>query len=395
MSPSDDERSPTSDPGSPFFDMSGPQSPTSTKNRSKRAAILNAMSPNRKGEVKIGKVKAFKFSSSVDKSKATQAINADDLIGSTSDLMDSPQPSTSASPPPPACPASPPPPSQPRNYLTKASLIFKVDQVGGWPGKIMNPSGVDFMPDGNIVVAEGDNRLQIFDRCGQSMRIIGWGKIKPQQVTFTRDGKLAITDKRDKCVKVFNTDGELKAMWGSGLLGLPTGIATMASGKFVVTDVDKHVISIHAADGSVLTQFGSWGSGDYQFNSPSYVTVNQEEEIFVSDTGNGCIKVFDQTGKFLRKFTLSSSSQGSVRRPQGICVDTMGNILIADRDNHRVSLHSKDGHFSSHVLDKNDGLRYPCDIKASVDGYVVVVETHSGFLSKEPHHAVKMFRLSQ
>ena len=381
----DEELSPTADISPPFFDFTGPLSPSSKKGLSKRAAILNAISPTRKSEVKIGKVKAF--NATLDKSKAVKAINADQLMSSS---QDDPQPSSSTSPPPPTSPT----PAL-RNYLSKPSLIFNVDQIGGWPGKIMNPSGVDFLPDGSVVVAEAENRLQVFDRQGQSLRIIGWGKIKPHEVAVTRDGSIAITDNKDKCIKVFSAEGELKSIWGTGMFGQPAGIAMMACGNFVVTDVDKHVISIHTHDGSLLTQFGSWGCGDYQFNSPSYVTVNQDEEIFISDSGNGCIKVFDQRGKFLRKFSLSASGQGTLRRPQGVCIDTQGNVLIADRDNHRISLHSRDGTFNKHILDKSDGLRYPCDIKASADGYVVVVETHLGFLSKEPHHAIKLYRISQ
>ncbi len=352
-------------------------------------SILNALSPVRKGDVKIGKVKAF----STHGEKAKKAINADDLISSACSESDEPQPSTSS------LQLDTPPGSPPQGdtnnqqYLTKPKLVFKVDQVGGWPGKIMNPSSVDFLLDGSVVVAEGDNRLQVFDRNGQSLRIIGWGKIKPQGITVTRDGKIAITDKKDKCVKIFTQEGELRSQWGSGMFGLPAGIATLSSGNFVVTDVDRHAISIHSPDGSLLTQFGTWGSGDYQFNSPAYVAINHSEEILISDSCNGCVKVFDQHGKFIRKFTFTTNAQGSLRRPQGICIDKNGKILVADRDNHRVALFNPDGMFVRYILSRTDSIKYPCDIKLNEEGHVVIVETHSGFLSKEPHHAIKMFKV--
>ncbi len=377
-------------------------------------SILNALSSSRKNEVKIGKVKAFTAASLGSPPRATSpnAINADELmsgIQSASDVdSDQPEPSTSGltlnmspgspfnAPKSPASPGSPNPEDQSSGYLSKPRVVFKLDQIGGWPGKIMSPSSADFLPDGSVIVCECENRLQTFDRAGNSTKIIAWGKIKPQGVAITRDGRIAITDKKDKCVKVYTSEGECKSVWGCGMFSLPTGIACTQAGNFVITDVDRHMVSVHSPDGALLKQFGSWGSGNCQFNSPTYVTVNKEDQIIVSDSCNGCIKTFDQSGKFLRKFTITSSSaQGQVRRPQGLCVDPHGNILIADRDNHRVSLYTPDGHLIRHVLDRRDSIRYPCDVRINSDGQVVVVESHSGFLTKEPHHAIKLFQVRQ
>ncbi len=395
------------------------------KSTSRRVtSILNALSSSRKNEVKIGKVKAFTSPSSPPRAKSPNAINADDLMtGITTTGEDDalqPLPSTSGlvssttggplSPSSPTSPGAPPgsPPSpddqiQPSSsssssgFLTRPKVVFKIDQIGGWPGKIMCPSAVAFLPDGSVIVCECENRLQVFDKKGNSVKIIAWGKIKPQGVAVTRDKKIAITDKRDQCVKIYGLDGECKSAWGQGMFGLPTGITCTGSGKFVITDVDRHVVSVHSPDGAMLTHFGCWGSGDYQFNSPTYVTVNQDEQIIVSDSCNGCVKIFDKAGKFIKKFTIgsSSSSQGQVRRPQGLCVDTDGNIIVADRDNNRVSLYSPDGQFIKHVLERRDSIRYPCDVCVNADGQIAVVESHSGFLSKEPHHAVKLFHIKQ
>ena len=75
-----------SDPDAPldinvsYVDVS-PRSPTTPHKTiaNRRASILNALSPTRKGEVKIGKVKAF--SNHADKVKSSNGLNADDIIG--------------------------------------------------------------------------------------------------------------------------------------------------------------------------------------------------------------------------------------------------------------------------------------------------------------------------
>ncbi|ELU01092.1 hypothetical protein CAPTEDRAFT_94389, partial [Capitella teleta] len=274
-------------------------------------------------------------------------------------------------------------------------LLFKLDQVGGWPGKVTAPTGVAFLPDGNLVVAECENRLQLFDQAGQSIRIIGWGKIRPCSVVVSREGHISITDKKDCCVKIYQVDGTCLASWGTGQLSSPSGIAIMSNSHYIVTDVNRHSVSIHSAEGNLLSQFGQWGCDDYQFNNPSHITVDQHDNILVSDAGNSCVKIYDKAGLFVRKISLGNSKHGQLRKPQGISVDNRGHIFVSDRDNHRISMLTYDGRFVCHLLTKNDGIRFPSDIAVDVSAnHLAIAETHTGFLTKDPHHAVKLYHLN-
>ena len=250
------------------------------------------------------------------------------------------------------------------------------------------------LPDRSLVVAECENRLQIFDQAGHSLRIIGWGKVKPQRVAITTDGRIAVTDAIDHCVKLFAPDGELVGSWGTGMFKKPTGIAVMSSGNYVITDLELHAVCIHSPDGARIRQFGSWGAGDYQFNNPAYVTVDRDDNIIVADSCNNCVKVYDKDGKFLRRLAITDCKQTPLKQPMGVAVASNGNVLVADRDNHRVSMLTGSGKFVENILNKRDGVKYPVDVLVTDDDYVAVVETHSGFLSKDPHHAVKLFRFS-
>ena len=398
---------------SPIFKRRASSSPSAhgsescTSSSSKRvnkrvSSILGALSPSHK-DVKKGKVKGFAASPERSRSAKT-SINADDLIGTSSTDLDVSVPSppgmsspssprsSSCSSPQPASPTSTTM-EDPRPFLPTPRLIFQVDQVGGWPGKIMSPGGIAILPGGNVVVAECENRLQIFDQQANSVKIVGWGKIKPQGITTTAEGRMAITDKKDRCVKVFSREGEFLSAWGIGTFGMPSGVAVQSSGNFVVSDVDRHTVSIHRPDGSVLSQFGAWGSGDYEFNNPAHLTVDQFDNIVVSDQCNSCIKIYDPVGVFLRKFTLVSEKQGHIRRPQGISVTRQGGIIVADRDSHNVTLFNSEGKFTRHLLTKRDGVKHPCSLAVNDMNRMALVETHNGFLTKDPHHAIKLFQL--
>ena len=58
-------------------------------------------------------------------------------------------------------------------------------------------------------------------------------------------------------------------------------------------------------DGQVLTTWGSEGSGDGQFNGFSSVAVDPTtNKVYVADSLNKRIQIFDSTGKFLTKWPV-------------------------------------------------------------------------------------------
>ena len=113
------------------------------------------------------------------------------------------------------------------------------------------------------------------------------------------------------------------------------------------------------------------------------------------------VQMFDQTGKFKHQFCLPSRRSNTESpqlpaRPYGLCViDNTGLIAVCDRDGHRVVLVTYDGADAGDLLTSSDGLRYPCDVAVAMSDagnkLVAVVESSSGLLGNEPHHAVKLF----
>ena len=360
---------------SPSHSFSVDTKATSPKPRRVKS-ILNALSPGRQQDLKMSKVKS---SSSAERPKSpSRKINADELLASTS--------------PQPLSVATVATTSADNSVSIVPQLVFKVDEVGGWPGKIASPSSLAFLSNGQVIVAEAENRLQVFDMTGKSTRIIGWGKVKPYGVAVMNDGKIAITDQKDHCIKIFSQEGECIVAWGNGNFRSPAGIAALSNGNLVITDTERHTVNIHRPDGAQVTQFGSWGNGDYQFNNVNYVAADKDDNIYVVDGSNSYIKIYSSMGVFIKKVSLLGASTKQLWRPQGMCVTPQGNMIVADRDNHRVTLLSPDGQFIRHVLSKSDGVKYPSDVVYK-DGVVGVVETYAGFLSKDPHHAIKIYKL--
>ena len=58
--------------------------------------------------------------------------------------------------------------------------------------------------------------------------------------------------------------------------------------------------------------------------------------LYVADTFNQRVQVFDQTGRFLLEWGSTGLDPGEFRHPWDLAVDATGNVYVTDRFNHRV-----------------------------------------------------------
>lgn len=91
--------------------------------------------------------------------------------------------------------------------------------------------------------------------------------------------------------------------------------------------------------------FGIYGSGSMgSLERPMAVTV-YNHKIFVSDTDNHRIAVFDYNGKPLYTFAQEGNGQGQLQFPYGITVDSAGQVYVADLYTSKISVFTQEGKF--------------------------------------------------
>jgi streptogramin lyase len=84
--------------------------------------------------------------------------------------------------------------------------------------------------------------------------------------------------------------------------------------------------------------FGSQGSGNGEFNFPSAIAVDSGGNIYVADTFNDRVQVFNPSGVFQSTFGSFGTGNGEFSSPYGIAVGSRGNIYVADTANNRVQV---------------------------------------------------------
>ena len=102
-----------------------------------------------------------------------------------------------------------------------------------------------------------------------------------------------------------------------------------------VTEWGKHCIIKLTPTGEYITRFGSKGSAPGQLYFPSSLTINNNL-VYVSEYGNDRVSVFDTKGTFLYCFGKRGSGEGEFQSPHGITTDTFGNLYVSDSYNDRL-----------------------------------------------------------
>jgi len=86
---------------------------------------------------------------------------------------------------------------------------------------------------------------------------------------------------------------------GNGQFVYPNGIAVDSAGKVYVADSGNHRVQIFDSSGKYIAQFGSIGRGNGQFTYNNGIAVDSKGNVYVADSGNARIQIFDSSGKYI------------------------------------------------------------------------------------------------
>ena len=132
---------------------------------------------------------------------------------------------------------------------------------------------------------------------------------------------------------------------GTTGVNLPWGVTTDNAGNIYAADNSDNTIWKFDPDGTLITRWGSTGTGNGQFDTPTDIAVNKSGYIYVAEWGNNRVQVFDSSGTYLRQWGSAGTGNGQFSSPTGIAVNDNGNVFVTDTLNSRVQEFSPSGEY--------------------------------------------------
>jgi DNA-binding beta-propeller fold protein YncE len=262
-----------------------------------------------------------------------------------------------AAPPAPDSPRLvwPPPPAPPRIEFVQSLATgqdlgsqrsageWLLDVLGGSRAaadQLAEPMGVAVSDDGSrVYVADhAQHTVFVFDLAKRRLRRLGPEPIvRPLGLALDADERVWVVEQARRGVGVFAPDGRRLAFIGHATLERPVGLALdRVRRRLYVADAGtlqsaEHTVKVFDWEGGLVGAIGrDKGAGPGQFLFPTYVAVDRDGRVYVTDTLNARVQVFDTDGRYLSTIGERGTAWGMFDTPKGVALDGFGNVYVVD-----------------------------------------------------------------
>ncbi len=335
--------------------------------------------------------------------------------------------------------------------------------AGSGNDQFQEPMGVAIDSDGNVYVSDGtppwnvddgNHRIQVYDASGAYLSTIGTTGT-PGSGTTTFHGprylfiddadRLYVADSGNHRVQILDVTnpyvptfvGTLGVTGQSGSdnahLNTPTGVAVTSSSIYVADTINHRVQVYDRATLAYQATIGSYGTGDYEFENPVDVDVDDAGNVYVVDAGNLRVQAFDSGYLYQRTFGtldvpyltdglhynypggvaidpnddsvylvevdgqrlvkldtsgdlvwaigepgVKGSDNFHFHYPRDVAVDQAGVVYVADALNHRIQVFNTSGTYSATLGSQGNGdyeFDTPSGLAISPDGLLYVADS--------------------
>jgi DNA-binding beta-propeller fold protein YncE len=247
-------------------------------------------------------------------------------------------------------------------FSSTGSFIGSYGSGGTEGSQFKEPLGIAVNQSaGDVYVADSqNNRIEEFKESGAFVEVIGWG---------VSDGKSELEVCKKKCKAGIAGNG-------SGQLDSPAGLAIDAAGDIWVAEEGNGRVQEFSKAGTYMTQFGSKGSGNGQFNEPVALTIS-EGSIYVVDRGNDRVEQFSIAGAYMNQFGSKGTGHGQLKEPIGIAANqSTGVLYVCDYGNGRMQEFSPAGKFLTEwgTWGSTHEQSSPADVAAGATGKLYIID---------------------
>jgi len=187
---------------------------------------------------------------------------------------------------------------------------------------------------------------------------------RPLDMEISSDELLYVAEEYGHRISVFDLDGNYIRSFGQQggrdeagmVLNRPNGVAISVDDELLVADTWNYRALLLNEEDQPLTRWGQPGEFGFGaateptdgFWGPRDIDIDDEGRIYIADTGNKRIRVYELNGMavdYLFDIGEGGSALGELDEPSSMAVHSDGRVFIADTWNRRVSVFNRNGEF--------------------------------------------------
>lgn len=133
-------------------------------------------------------------------------------------------------------------------------------------------------------------------------------------------GQVIVYDSQNKYLRTYGAPNEYKV----------TDVVVDGERVYVCENGTHEILVLDKASGKVVQRIGGRGQEEGKFRFPSFLSLDQDGNLFVTDPLNFRVQMFNRNGDFVRFFGYPEAGPGGMVRPKGHVVSRDGKLYIAD-----------------------------------------------------------------
>jgi Tol biopolymer transport system component len=207
-----------------------------------------------------------------------------------------------------------------------------------------NPRALEIDSAGSVYVIDFfGHRLQ--KRAADGTPLGEWGLTEachfggwwpgPTDLALDSLGNIYIVKSEGNCVLKYDASMVFQTWWSATD---PIAVAVDSHDNVFVGEAASRSIAKFDSNGELIARFGTYGTGNGEFNYPNSVWLDGEDRLYVADHVNHRVQVFDSENSYLTQWGEWGSGPGQFGFPDAVYVDSLGQIFVSDQSNGRVQV---------------------------------------------------------